>query len=201
MFIDKIIVIRPRKPASEDEESKYEPPIPETPISHLLSSLAIPSQSEEDATRQYVQTLKDHREGLLNKMRDLADVIGETALAQYTVDATIREYAAIVHPLRSLPPELLSDIFLQCQFGGTLDEEPYIPNSFHPLQGPLLLTHVCRRWRMVALSTPGLWTTLKVQFKKAQNPELKFTQLTLISTWLSRSGSLPLTIGIHVKDY
>src|SRR5258708_21426311 len=54
-------------------------------------------------------------------------------------------------PFNSLPPELLIHIFVRA----TLD-------TFHPIRLrldtiPLTISHVCQRWRDIALSTPTLW--------------------------------------------
>ncbi|KDQ60406.1 hypothetical protein JAAARDRAFT_174489, partial [Jaapia argillacea MUCL 33604] len=51
-------------------------------------------------------------------------------------------------PIRRLPPEILSKIFVHCW-------EPYIP--LHSISTPLVLVQVCCFWRLVALSTPLLW--------------------------------------------
>ncbi|KDQ65170.1 hypothetical protein JAAARDRAFT_84583, partial [Jaapia argillacea MUCL 33604] len=51
---------------------------------------------------------------------------------------------SLLSPIRRLPPEILSKIFLMC-----LDEVEEIQ--------VLWLTEVCFHWREVALSTPTLW--------------------------------------------
>ncbi|KAJ7827567.1 hypothetical protein B0H13DRAFT_2439228 [Mycena leptocephala] len=58
------------------------------------------------------------------------------------------------YPVLEIPNEIVSDVFLH-----------FLPSypSFPPLTGllsPTLLTHICRRWREIALSTPALWTAL-----------------------------------------
>ncbi|KAF8911694.1 hypothetical protein CPB84DRAFT_1657599, partial [Gymnopilus junonius] len=128
-----------------------------SPVSHLLSSMAIPSENEEVTTRQYTQKLKDQRLAVQEEINSLFGRLTEKISEERSLSAAIGESEAVLRPLRSLAPEILSEIFLQCQFSGASDESPYIPNSFHPLEGPLLLSQVCKRWRMVAITTPQLW--------------------------------------------
>ncbi|KAJ2913425.1 hypothetical protein MD484_g6989, partial [Candolleomyces efflorescens] len=54
--------------------------------------------------------------------------------------------------LGTLPSELLSEIFLHCVDGGMAE--------LNTIFIPLLLSHVCARWRKAALATPRLWSRL-----------------------------------------
>lgn len=66
----------------------------------------------------------------------------------------------------SLPVELLSRIFtLGAGFNYPYEESPFLlkPNQDQyppPSSFPLLASHVCHRWREIALRTPSFWTTI-----------------------------------------
>ncbi|KAJ7098690.1 hypothetical protein B0H15DRAFT_771928, partial [Mycena belliarum] len=60
------------------------------------------------------------------------------------------ELDSLVYPVLTLPPEITSGIFIHC-----LDRGPN--NSMECREAPMLLLHVCRAWRDVAVSTPALW--------------------------------------------
>ncbi|CAK5265507.1 unnamed protein product [Mycena citricolor] len=85
-----------------------------------------------------------------------------------------------------LPPELIREIFLLCQPG-----EPYYSSKTWTGQvlSPLVLSHVCRRWRAIALSYATLWSTVWV-YQPSQE------HIPMVKTWLERSGQQPLTIHI-----
>ncbi|KAL5485868.1 hypothetical protein ACEPAI_6911 [Sanghuangporus weigelae] len=88
--------------------------------------------------------------------------------------------------INTLPDELLREIFKYC-----LPEHPNFRSEF----APLLLTHVCRRWRAVGSETPELWTTLHLN-----NPALRRKNvLPLLDLWLQRSGSWPLDIDVDIS--
>ncbi|KAF8879719.1 hypothetical protein BD779DRAFT_1551158, partial [Infundibulicybe gibba] len=66
-----------------------------------------------------------------------------------------------------LPPEIISDIFVHClpwihpvQRGSYPFQNTRPQIAFDLCDAPLLLTRVCRRWRLIAEATPTLWTRL-----------------------------------------
>ncbi|KAL0066726.1 hypothetical protein AAF712_006331 [Marasmius tenuissimus] len=55
----------------------------------------------------------------------------------------------------------------------------------------LVLTHVCSRWRGIAMSLPHLWSSLSIKFN-----ELPFDITVPLELYLSRSQESPLSIRI-----
>lgn len=89
--------------------------------------------------------------------------------------------SSIVPPILHLPDELLVEIFFhhlsdwdQCRASAIEDMSHY---------GWIVITHVCRRWRVVALNAPLLWTDVLV----TAAPEC-------IETVLARTASLPIAV-------
>ncbi|KAJ7069832.1 hypothetical protein C8F01DRAFT_1048776 [Mycena amicta] len=64
-------------------------------------------------------------------------------------------------------------------------EEDIEPESFVPFQ--VLVSHVCRHWRSIAINSHTLWTKLRF------NGHLTIDEA---QTWLTRSNGLPLEISI-----
>ncbi|KAF7375563.1 F-box domain-containing protein [Mycena sanguinolenta] len=91
----------------------------------------------------------------------------------------------IVYPVLSLPPEITAEIFLRCI-------PPQSNLSESPSEAPLLLAQICRQWRQIALDTPHLWQSLLFRDGEAS--------IELLRLWLSRSGSLPLTLDLKCWD-
>ncbi|KAJ7656050.1 hypothetical protein DFH06DRAFT_475407 [Mycena polygramma] len=63
------------------------------------------------------------------------------------------------YAMQSLPVEVLGQIFISCR-DSSLGEPKY--QTTNPAYAPRVLTHVCSRWRMVALSTPRLWDNIQL---------------------------------------
>ncbi|KAJ6527670.1 hypothetical protein B0H19DRAFT_887753, partial [Mycena capillaripes] len=60
------------------------------------------------------------------------------------------ELAEIGYPVLTLPPEIVSRIFVECLPGhGRVRPSPDAP--------PLSLAQICRHWREIALSSSELW--------------------------------------------
>ncbi|KAF8214032.1 hypothetical protein K438DRAFT_994045 [Mycena galopus ATCC 62051] len=93
---------------------------------------------------------------------------------------------SIAYPVLSLPPEITSEIFTQCL---PTERDLDVVNAY---EAPLLLTHVCRAWRQIAIALPALWTTFDVQ-----NVHDVSHLSEIVQTWFERAQKCPLTVRIH----
>ncbi|KAJ7674041.1 hypothetical protein DFH06DRAFT_1173838 [Mycena polygramma] len=89
----------------------------------------------------------------------------------------------------SLPPELFSAIFVRAM-RWEVAQAPSIKQS------PLVLTLVSKRWRTIALETPVLWSSLS--YSVWHKGEAAQNGLDGVRAWLSRSGNVPLCLGISI---
>ncbi|KAJ7772201.1 hypothetical protein B0H16DRAFT_1305439 [Mycena metata] len=90
------------------------------------------------------------------------------------------------YPVLTLPNEITSEVFVHF-----LSDYPICP----PLTGihsPTVFTHVCGRWREIAVGPPGLWSLISLT-SFAIAFEL---QVEILDLWLSRSCSCPLSINV-----
>ncbi|THV07968.1 hypothetical protein K435DRAFT_833261 [Dendrothele bispora CBS 962.96] len=97
-----------------------------------------------------------------------------------------------------LPTELWQLVFRLC-----LDVFPVISTSSTNLP-PILLTHVCRRWRSIALDTPDLWSSLHIVIPKPSSFLLASKCEGIRSAtdaFLDRSRDAPLSISLKARDY
>ncbi|KAK7456502.1 hypothetical protein VKT23_010753 [Stygiomarasmius scandens] len=96
--------------------------------------------------------------------------------------------------IRWLPSELLMEVFLWCCVSGNNPT-----TERHPT---FVLSHVCSRWRNIALSTPKLWSRLGLHLSTGKDGSVKrllsmcyFTEL-----FLERSGETPLDVALEVPS-
>ncbi|KAF9003940.1 hypothetical protein BDQ17DRAFT_1355163 [Cyathus striatus] len=121
-------------------------------------------------------------------------------LKQAMVDANQKSRAlrSLSSPIRRVPPEILSEIFLYC-----LPPVRFVRPSSR--EGPLLLTQVCGAWREVALSIPRLWASLEVRSDlcTSSEPTADYEQrslhnvVSMMKLWLSRAGNCSLSLSIR----
>ncbi|KAH7341935.1 hypothetical protein B0J17DRAFT_715091 [Rhizoctonia solani] len=88
-------------------------------------------------------------------------------------------------PINSMPSEILTHTF---HF--VMRDERYLNSS---LQYPDYLTHVCSRWRSVALASPALWTRISFTY---QNRPTRQDILSRAKLHAARAGQLPLEVYI-----
>lgn len=87
-----------------------------------------------------------------------------------------------------LPDELLAEVIMLYVRSWHDDDTSKFYWSRTPHYGWLRLTHVCHRWREVALNTPALWTNIKVT-----SPEV-------VTSFIARSGNLPFHVRFFGTD-
>ncbi|KAG1818434.1 uncharacterized protein BJ212DRAFT_90767 [Suillus subaureus] len=85
-------------------------------------------------------------------------------------------------PISSIPPELLSTIFV---FHVQQTQLRYIPDNPDVLSW-LIVGRVCRRWREVALRTPELWVTPFLNCSKATDEMLTRSKMAPLNLKIGR---------------
>ena len=71
------------------------------------------------------------------------------------IQASIEDFNIVLAPVRRLSADVLGVIFSYCL---ATHRNPILSAS----EAPILLTHICREWRSVALSNPQLWSRLYI---------------------------------------
>ncbi|KAJ7730700.1 hypothetical protein DFH07DRAFT_162317 [Mycena maculata] len=158
----------------------------ESPFKDMLHTNTAPSDAD-------CQTIHDFLVGPREEIAVLTDEIVATEALLDKLNqkrAVLKEFVAVhlalVSPFRRLPADVMQEIFVACL--------PSHRNSTIAEQdAPLLLCHICRAWRNLALSMPRLWASLHIVVP--HNDRIPWINDTT-NTWLSRSGALPLSISI-----
>ncbi|KAF9258686.1 hypothetical protein L218DRAFT_1080297 [Marasmius fiardii PR-910] len=105
------------------------------------------------------------------------------------------EHQRLLSPFYRIPTELLAHIF---QYAIEKNSFGWKPQHFRSDTGRL--GHICRRWREVAQSVPGLWVNILVMI----NPNVSYPQLAFqrLKDHLDRSADSPLVLEVKVvTDY
>ncbi|KAJ7255834.1 hypothetical protein B0H12DRAFT_960797, partial [Mycena haematopus] len=158
----------------------------QSPFENILRTNAVPSDAECDSIRNLLEgSLKDLAD-VSEEIKRLQSLMDEAAHKRERLQQFIDAHLALLSPVRRLPDDIVRSVLtatLPSTGNATISSD----------EAPLLLCRVCKSWRALALSTPQLWASLHIVVP----PLSKFERLlTLITTWLKRSGSVPLDISV-----
>ncbi|KAJ7184492.1 hypothetical protein C8R46DRAFT_461585 [Mycena filopes] len=128
--------------------------IPPPELPSLLANNDPPPDSEIPRILAVISAGQDRIDALDPQIRALQARLASLTQARDEAVKHVREYRAIVSPLRQLPPEVLGEIFA-LSIGASGDSERGEP--------PWYLGHICRSWRSIALTYPRLWTHLTIR--------------------------------------
>ncbi|KAK7049143.1 hypothetical protein R3P38DRAFT_3620813 [Favolaschia claudopus] len=96
-----------------------------------------------------------------------------------------RRLNSLHDPMARLPLEIQSHIFLCVDH--TWDRPSTYPDNV-----PMVFVAVSRLWRLIALSTPRLWSTISMN-----NLPRRACYAELCGKWMERAGTLPLSMSLE----
>lgn len=164
-------------------------------VQHKLYTNAPPTKEETAIIRTELTSFLARAISLEEKILQLQSKHNELICQKARISAFVESHQALLAPIRRLLPEILQEIFYHC-----------LPTAHNALmsdqEAPLLLGRVCRRWRQIVYSTPKLWASIHIIGSPSTHPShtLDVARREAISSWLSRSGGLPLSISMIVGE-
>ncbi|KII91990.1 hypothetical protein PLICRDRAFT_102633, partial [Plicaturopsis crispa FD-325 SS-3] len=153
----------------------------QSPVSALLGTNAFPFPGEALHIRKTVNALESSLSTVEAEMARMQAVMENLSRKRTELSKSLKDHRDLLSPIRRLPPEMLSKIFIHCL---TDDPRPRADRA------PLLLGRVCHAWRLISHSTPQLWSSIAVKILEYQARPVHFRD------WVGRSGALPLTMTI-----
>ncbi|TEB17258.1 hypothetical protein FA13DRAFT_1822518 [Coprinellus micaceus] len=93
-------------------------------------------------------------------------------------------------PIQHLPNDVLQEIFLWCL------PVPTWKTTLIPSEAPVLLTHVCQRWRQVSWDFPVLWATLRWDVQRIHVTGMMVETLAVA---VSRARLHPLNLQLVLR--
>ncbi|KAJ7581595.1 hypothetical protein C8J56DRAFT_1029193 [Mycena floridula] len=160
----------------------------ESPFQALLHTNHIPSVSEVQQLTEFCAERIDQLTKIDLELQHQPDDAQAQRLqiTRDEIQISLQAHQALLSPICRVPLDVLLQIFVKC-----------LPESGKPLmeaaQAPLLLTHVCKAWREIAIGDPELWKLLHIALPPTTSPYNE-SMVQAVSEWLSRSGSRPLDI-------
>ncbi|KAF9031857.1 hypothetical protein BDZ89DRAFT_609474 [Hymenopellis radicata] len=132
-------------------------------------------------------TVSDDISSIESKLASLREVITSMEEERGRLITVQKRYNNLISLHRTLPLEIWSQIFLYT-ISNASDS-----NAFDASGSIWQLSHVCQRWRNVALSLHSFWSTMDIRFPKAAKHEGDVQLETVIQR--SRQGSLHISLS------
>ncbi|KAF9033068.1 hypothetical protein BDZ89DRAFT_563831 [Hymenopellis radicata] len=135
----------------------------------------------------------------LVRVRALIKGLSRKKVQRVKFEAYAAKLASVIHPIRSVPPEILSEIFshLVADPEFQLLKNDYFVDSLDTKSGVWALTHVCARWRQIVTNTSCLWTTVGLSF---DNYPRSSATADILATYLERSNQHALNVIVDSRD-
>ncbi|KAF9035391.1 hypothetical protein BDZ89DRAFT_1062167 [Hymenopellis radicata] len=149
-----------------------------------------PTDEEISHVRQTIlPTVSDDISSIESKLASLREVITSMEEERERLKNVQRRYSNLISLHRALPLEILEEIFL-C----THSSRHFTSNAFDASGSIWKLSHVCQKWRNIALSLRSFWSTLNICFPKAAQHE---TDVERLETVIQRSRERLLDVSLR----
>ncbi|KAF9012947.1 hypothetical protein BDZ89DRAFT_927127, partial [Hymenopellis radicata] len=113
-----------------------------------------PLDAELSAFRKVAEDARTALEDIDLKIVHAGALLENLLSARQHAQSRLDDTKFLLHPIRSIPNELLTEIFHHC-IPKTYNIQD--PDVVDPHGAPWLLTRVCHRWRELAISSSRLW--------------------------------------------
>ncbi|KAJ7642592.1 hypothetical protein DFH06DRAFT_1213943 [Mycena polygramma] len=165
----------------------------ETPYKDYLHTNFVPSEEECGRIRDLVAPKTQELDETTVEITQLQASLDRMVRKRDQLEEFIDSHLALVSGARRLPHDILTEIFM----ASLPHIEYYSMTSVDP---PLLLCHICREWRNLALCLPRLWASLQIgreepSYDHAHRHDHRTADEEGVKSWLTRSGRLPLSIS------
>ncbi|KIM21883.1 hypothetical protein M408DRAFT_29197 [Serendipita vermifera MAFF 305830] len=131
-------------------------------------------------------------EELQSELKMSDEATGSLEKATLLLEKDLAAISGLLHPIRRTPDDVLRLIFedvVQSEVQVAEDKRQWVA---------VWLSHVCRRWRSIAVSTPRIWSHMSFAIKPSG-----FFNSGALSTFLARAKSVPISVKLKfsVSNY
>jgi hypothetical protein len=172
------------------------------PFSPYLQSNQAPSEDEACEIKTLVANRSKEISIIDVEIDKIEDILKSLKQNRAHIQNSIDDCNAIFSAVHRLPVNVLGVIFYHCL---ATHRDPIMSSS----DAPILLTHICRDWRSIALSIPRLWSRFYIPFfdqslrhqreysipERERRMEIRSKE---VQRWLELSADCPLSITMKI---
>ncbi|KAF7357521.1 hypothetical protein MSAN_01348400 [Mycena sanguinolenta] len=137
-----------------------------------------------------ISTLRDRERSCVDAPQDIISQIDTLVGLRDRERVCLDVLRHIISPIRTLPIELLAEIFEL-----TIDDESHFEDTY--VEDTYRISQICSDWRVIAHATPRLWTQhIRVTLGAEQISGRKHYANGL-GAWWARSAPLPVAVSFE----
>lgn len=160
-------------------------------VARLLRTNASPLESERQEFSQFIAEGRGRLSRLEEQISEAQVALRGFIEEKRRIEQDLIDYAAILHPVRRLPNEILAEIFLF--FNHIPRRKRWSITQEETM--PWTITHTSSHWRSTALSCPRLWSHIAVHANN-DNPRRSHALARLLGIQLQRSAPCSLYVRL-----
>lgn len=167
-----------------------------------------PEPAQEGPLHTITSTLREELEKIAGVVKELGELQAGLAAqvatwkkAQANKELEYLAYRRFLHPLRRLPIEILTLIFVEACTSPTPNALTLPEDYFETPNTVWALSSTCRKWREIVLVTPTLWSDIRVDFDGIQfdgdedDKQVLKTVTKQLSHQISSARAAPLSVS------
>ncbi|KAF9026744.1 hypothetical protein BDZ89DRAFT_834767 [Hymenopellis radicata] len=171
---------------------QYEEEYQSSVLLERLRTSNLPATDEEISHIRHtiLSTVSDEISSIDSKVASLHEAIRSMEEERERLKTVQKKYTNLVSLHRTLPSEIWSEIFLHT-LSSASDS-----NAFNACGFIWQFSHVCQRWRNVALSLRSFWSTMTLRLPEAAQHEADVQRLEAV---IQRSHQGPLDVSLTTR--
>ncbi|KAK7040706.1 hypothetical protein VNI00_009612 [Paramarasmius palmivorus] len=171
----------------------YHLSLPTPPCPHLFHCNNSPTEEEAKLIHGVIDQVEHELDILTPEIKRLKRIVKDLERARDALKSYSLQHKAMLLPIRRFPQELWETIFTFCLPSQTPEDLDFWDTT----QAPWVLTHVCSRWRSIAMGYVRLWDNIIINAKPLKRS--KKNRNDLLRTYLERAGNHPIRVRLHLE--
>ena len=136
----------------------------QSPFAEYIDSYYPPSK-DTPGLKDYITQDAESLKALEREIEETERALDALKARHRNRTTELDKHRSLLSPIKVLPPDLLTSIFLACNPSHVSYHETSLfsrpmPTAERELSTTVRISHVCRTWRQLALATPTLWTKI-----------------------------------------
>ncbi|KAL0568336.1 hypothetical protein V5O48_013647 [Marasmius crinis-equi] len=164
------------------------------PIAMTIQELfrSVLTRHDRHCVKNYLAESESEMKSYEDEIQKLKATVMALETRRDWLKRSMMRYRSLLSPIRILPLEILSMIF-----GHFCEDNPLDAYLVPPV---VTLSLVCAQWRALVLSTPGLWSSLSIDFENWDMLANDIGLERMTRLFLERSKKSPLTLVLRLPD-